>query len=116
MRKSIISTLALASITSFAILYSGGPAAAKPMNSCQTKHTSCSERCINNNPGKDGSPNDGVGRCITRTCDHQLNNCLRNQAGGGGEGAGKTGPVIRDKRKPRGASLMNPAASPTRQV
>jgi hypothetical protein len=33
MRKSIISTAVLASVTALALLHAGGPAAAKPMNS-----------------------------------------------------------------------------------
>jgi hypothetical protein len=73
-------------------LHAGGPAAAKPMNSCQLKHSSCIERCVMKN--KDPAGAGANGGCIARTCDHQLRNCMRNL----GEGGGSGGKVVRDHR------------------
>jgi hypothetical protein len=115
MRKSLVSALALSAATSFALLHAGGPAAAKPMNSCQIKHSYCSQRCLMNNPSGGNDPTDPSIRCITRTCDHQLKNCLNNQAGeGSGTGSGKTGPVTRDHRG--GKKLVGPIADPASQA
>jgi hypothetical protein len=53
-------------------LYSADPAAAKKLNSCQIKHSYCSERCIMRNDGAQ------VDACIRRTCDVQHRGCGPN--------------------------------------
>ena len=65
MRKSIISTLALASLASLMLLYPVGPADAKKA-ACLSKYYKCSSRCFNNN---------NPGDCVVRTCERQLSNC-----------------------------------------
>lgn len=72
MLKSIISTIAVASLASVTLLYSADPAAAKKLNSCQIKHSYCSERCIMRNDGAQ------VDACIRRTCDVQHRGCGPN--------------------------------------
>jgi hypothetical protein len=66
-RQSILSSVALAGVTSLAFLFGAGPASAATMTACQAKHSECSERCIANNA-------DG-GVCIQRTCTHQFKAC-----------------------------------------
>jgi hypothetical protein len=70
MRKSIISSVALASLASLTLLYTAGPADAKKLNSCQLKHSHCSERCLM----KASSEGQGSA-CIRRTCDVQHRGC-----------------------------------------
>jgi hypothetical protein len=102
MRKSIISTIALASLASVTLLYAASPAAAR---SCQQRYLDCQGRCMNNNTGG------GIGGCITRTCIHQNDQCVLGEGGRnggksgakpGGKVAGKGGgPVVRDHRGER---------------
>ncbi len=85
MRQYIIASVALAGLASATLLSIAGPADAKPMTSCQVKHSQCSERCIMRNG--DGGP------CIARTCDVQHRGC-------GGEsviGQGTTAPKGKGK-------------------
>ena len=77
MRQYIIASVALAGLASATLLSTAGPADAKPMSSCQVKHSQCTERCIMRN--YDGGP------CIARTCDVQHPGC-------GGDSAGPTTP------------------------
>jgi hypothetical protein len=67
-----------------------------------------------NNPGKGGEDEskNKMLACINRTCDHQLKNCLNDQAGGG-SGGDKSGPVVRDRR---GSKLIRPAATLAPQI
>jgi hypothetical protein len=66
-RKSIVSPVVLAGLTSLALLGHVEPVSAATMTACQAKHSECSERCIANNA-------DG-GVCIQRTCTHQFKSC-----------------------------------------
>jgi hypothetical protein len=67
MRKSIVSSVVLAGLTSLALLARVESVSAMSMTACQAKHSECSERCIINNT-------DG-GVCIQRTCTHQFKAC-----------------------------------------
>ena len=108
MRTSIISTMALASLACVTLLYSAEPAAAR---TCTQRLDACSTRCFA--LGEDAK----IRSCNQRTCNPQHRACMSNAAGGTdrpgadpkGKG-GKTGPIVRDKRKPRGASLTSPSA------
>jgi hypothetical protein len=60
---------ASAGLVAVALLLAVEPAAAKSMSSCQVKHSLCSERCIMRNNG------DGIGSCISRTCNTQHRGC-----------------------------------------
>jgi hypothetical protein len=80
MRQYIIASVALAGLASATLLSTAGPADAKPMSSCQVKHSQCTERCIMRN-------GDG-GACIARTCDVQHRGC----GGESIEGQGTTAP------------------------
>ena len=82
MRKSIISTVALASLAGVALVYSAEPAAAK--SACQAKFNSCNSRGF--------AKYDDPFPCIHRTCDRQFDNCVAT-------GGGKTGPMVRDKHR-----------------
>jgi hypothetical protein len=81
------------------------------MNSCQIRHSFCTERCIMR------ADNDTVAKsnaCISRTCDHQLKSC-RPDAGGTRDSAGgrTREKVVRDKRRRLGAEAgTTPAAPP----
>jgi hypothetical protein len=77
--KAIIPAIALASLASAALLHATAPAAAKMMNSCQLRHSYCSERCLMNN--KTEGAKDG---CIIRTCDHQYKFCAQSIGDGRG--------------------------------
>jgi hypothetical protein len=66
MRKSIISTVALAILASVTLLFATGPAAAKKMT-CLQKARACEHRCIV--AYKD------YGTCIYRTCTKQYGTC-----------------------------------------
>ena len=68
MRKSIISTIALASLASVTLLYSAGPADAKRLT-CVQKAYDCERRCAR--AYKD------YGNCIHRTCTRQYGTCGR---------------------------------------
>ncbi|HVL73645.1 MAG TPA: hypothetical protein VM434_17390 [Beijerinckiaceae bacterium] len=86
-----------------------GPAAAKPLNSCQVRHSYCVERCVY----KEDSQGQ-VNACIQRTCDHQLKSCTPTSTGSGKDGG--RGRTVRDKRAPRleGAPRTGPVAQPLR--
>jgi hypothetical protein len=73
--KATISAIALASLTSVTLLHTTAPAAAAVMNSCQLRHSYCSERCI-----MKYKENGAIDGCISRTCDHQFKSC--SQASG----------------------------------
>jgi hypothetical protein len=69
-RKSIVSSIVLAGMTSLALLGRVESVTAKNMTACQVKHSFCSERCIMN------SESEGKGNaCIQRTCTHQFKAC-----------------------------------------
>lgn len=68
MRKSIISTVALASLASLTLLYSAGPADAKRMT-CEQKAAACERRCTSRGGDWTG--------CIYRTCSKQYGTCGR---------------------------------------
>lgn len=87
------------------------PAAARN-NICATKHLDCKERCLMRaDDGQNG------GACIARTCNRQFKNCLSDAAGGSdrtgagakGRNGGRTGPIVRDKRRPRRGVSSAPA-------
>jgi hypothetical protein len=67
MRKSIVSSVVLAGVTSLALLGHVESVSAATMTACQVKHSECSERCIM----RDDKP----GVCIQRTCTHQFKSC-----------------------------------------
>jgi hypothetical protein len=102
MRKSIISSMALASLACVTLLYSADPAAAR---TCSQRVSACNNRC--QALGEDAK----IKSCNQRTCMPQYKQCMSDAAGGGdrpgadpkGTG-GKTGPIVRDKRRPRGAT------------
>lgn len=102
---------------------SSSPATAKSMT-CKAKQQACSDRCVAKDDGK--GVNDAL-NCMNRTCDHQFRNCIRDAAGGSdrsgtgasGKNGGRTGPIVRDKRKPRpgrGADSTTPLTRPTPMV
>jgi hypothetical protein len=111
--KYTIPAAALAGLTSLFLLQAVEPATAKRMSRCQVKHSLCSERCIMKN--KD----DGIGACISRTCDRQNPGCggesaepgMRGPAPKGGKGGraglvaapGQGGPAG-EVRTPRGGA------------
>jgi hypothetical protein len=69
-RKSIVSSVVLAGLTSLALLGHIESVSAKNMTACQAKHADCSERCIMN------TESEGKGNaCIQRTCTHQFRAC-----------------------------------------
>jgi hypothetical protein len=74
--KSIISTVALASVASVALLCAAEPAGAKQMTRCQVKHSWCTERCIMNSGHGEDSISKG-NSCVARTCNHQFKACAR---------------------------------------
>jgi hypothetical protein len=96
--KAIIPAIALAGLTSVALLHTTAPAAAAVMNSCQLRHSYCSERCI-----MKYKENGAIDGCISRTCDHQFKSCSQASGdtrgphdhggapGRGGGGRGLTG-------------------------
>jgi hypothetical protein len=69
-RKSIVSSVVLAGLTSLALLGHIESMSAATMTACQSKHSECSERCIINS---DSYP--GGNACIQRTCTHQFKAC-----------------------------------------
>jgi hypothetical protein len=76
MRKSIVSSVVLAGLTSLALLGRVEPVSAKNMNACMVKHSFCLERCLMN------SETEGKGTaCIQRTCDHQYKACSGDSGG-----------------------------------
>jgi hypothetical protein len=66
MRKSIVSSVVFAGLTSLALLGRVESVSAMSMTSCQAKHADCSARCIINDKGD---------ACIQRTCTHQFKAC-----------------------------------------
>ena len=68
-------SLAFAGLTSVMLLHTGAPAAAKMMNSCQLRHSVCTERCIMKQSGGGEEYVAKVNACIGRTCDHQYKAC-----------------------------------------
>jgi hypothetical protein len=96
--KAIIPAIALASLTSLALLQTAAPAAAKMMNSCQLRHSYCTERCLM----KADTVSEG-NACISRTCDHQYKFCAQSigdgrgphdHGGAPGRGGGGRGPRL----------------------
>src|SRR3712207_3856140 len=75
--KSIITSVALG-VLGLTVL--AEPAAAAKLNSCQIKHSYCSERCIMNYNGG------AIGACIQRTCNHQYPGCGYESLPGKGSG------------------------------
>jgi hypothetical protein len=69
MRKLIISTVALASLASLALVNAGQPVAAKQLAdpTCTRNANECARRCAANN--------DDWFACISRTCDEQYGRC-----------------------------------------
>jgi hypothetical protein len=104
-RKSFLTVAALFSLAAAALTAFAPQADAKPMGSCASRHSYCTERCAMNTNGE-------AGPCISRTCDHQYKACMsegsfggqrpgeRGAGGGssGGKGGGKPGPIVRDHR------------------
>jgi hypothetical protein len=70
MRKSIVSSVVLAGLTSLSLLGHIEPMSAATMTACQGKHMECSERCIMNSDSYSGG-----NACIQRTCTHQFKAC-----------------------------------------
>jgi hypothetical protein len=86
-RKTIISTIAFASLTSLTLVQATAPALAREMNHCSLRYSYCAERCImrNNDESK-------ISPCLQRTCNHQFNNCMKESSTReGGRGGGRTG-------------------------
>lgn len=110
--RTLVAAAALVSLTSAALFSSAEPAAAK---SCLQRAIECSDRCAARNKDDIGA----VRRCNQRTCNHQLRNCEgvtpRPEAGPRGP-AGKAGPVVRDKRKPRRTNVTTPVIQPAPRV
>jgi hypothetical protein len=112
MRKSIISTFALASLASVALLQATAPAAAA-RKSCLQKAQSCEQRCA-------GRYSDWV-PCISRTCNPQYDNCVAGgrRAGlvatpvqpGGGAAAGTKSPKTDGKPAPKGPVIAGSTGS-----
>jgi len=70
MRKSIVSSVVLAGLTSLALLGRVESVSAATMTACQAKHMDCSARCIMS------ADSEGKGNaCIERTCTHQFKSC-----------------------------------------
>jgi hypothetical protein len=86
-RKAVLASLALATLTMVVLLHAAEPAAArKPKKeTCGDKHGACTARCIRNN-----DTSEGAFRCVTRTCDHQFDACIRSDKDGDGA-AGRAG-------------------------
>jgi hypothetical protein len=109
-RQSLISAVALAGLNALAVLYSVEPAtagflsrvqttvSARQGQTCQDKHAACTRRCIE---AYDKGTNDGYGadRCVTRTCDRQLDNCKKEM--GQTDGSGKNALPPLNSRPPR---------------
>jgi hypothetical protein len=74
-RKSIVPSVVLAGLTSFALLGHIESVSAATMNACHIKHSQCFERCVSNNPGTSTDPETKRGRCVVGTCDHQYKAC-----------------------------------------
>jgi hypothetical protein len=91
---------ALAGLASVAFLLAAEPVAAKRMSRCQVKHSFCSERCIMNNKG------DGIGSCISRTCERQNPGC-----GGDSYEPGMTGPGPKGGKGGRAGLVATPGSS-----
>ena len=102
MRKSIISTVASASLASVVLLCAANPAAAAA-KTCNTKYDRCLSHCSatypSNKPRADGG-SDFVA-CVQRTCDKQLKNCTADSTGKGGTKA----QVPTDSANPKGGPL-----------
>ncbi len=104
-RKSLLTLAALSSLVVTGLAAFASHADAKPMGSCASRHSYCTERCM-------GSTTGDHGPCISRTCDHQYKACMSDGAFGGqrpgergpggvkpaGKGGGKPGPIVRDHR------------------
>jgi len=105
LRQSLLTLAVLSSMAAAALTAFASQADAKPMGSCASRHSYCTERCLM-------STNGDSGPCINRTCDHQYKACMsegafggqrpgeRGPTGGpgGGKGGGKPGPIVRDHR------------------
>jgi hypothetical protein len=107
----------IAAAITLCMLGASSPAAAKPMT-CQVKREACSNRCVGKDDGK--GVNDAL-NCMNRTCERQFRNCMSDAAGGsdrtgtgvrGGSGTKTGGPIVRDKRRPRGGRLTESGAEP----
>jgi hypothetical protein len=74
-RKSIVSSVVFAGLTSLALLGHIESVSAATMNACHIKHSQCFERCVSDNPGTSTDPDTKRGRCVKGTCDHQYKAC-----------------------------------------
>jgi hypothetical protein len=87
-RRPLILAFALASLTSLALLQHVELATAKPGATCQDKHHACTKRCIDQYD-KGVNDNYAAYKCVSRTCDKQFDNCVRemgqNKGGSGGK-------------------------------
>jgi hypothetical protein len=96
LQRSIVSVIALAGLNVLAILTSIEPAAAgflssvqstaKKAETCQDKHAGCTRRCIDTYDTGGESGRAAAFRCVSRTCDKQHDNCVKqtgNTSGGG---------------------------------
>ena len=68
MRKSIVSSVVLAGLTSLSLLGHIESVSAATMTPCQVRHAECTYNCIGGTSGDGGS-------CIQRTCNHQFKMC-----------------------------------------
>jgi hypothetical protein len=82
-RRAVLASLALATLTMVVLLHAAEPAAArKPKKeTCGDKYGACTARCIRNN-----DTTEGAFRCVTRTCDHQFDACIADMGGDAGSG------------------------------
>jgi hypothetical protein len=87
-RKLVIPAAALASLASVTLLQAVEPAAAKPMNHCQLRHSFCAERCIM----KSDTMAQG-NACLRRTCDHQFKSCSKSIGDNRGPGDASGPPI-----------------------
>jgi hypothetical protein len=99
-------TGALAGIASVMLLFAADPAAAKPNAelTCSQKQQACSQRCAGRVP-KDIDPKKGTEmflNCITRTCNKQYDNCVKNTT------TGTNAETPPEPRRPRGADNSVP--------
>jgi hypothetical protein len=112
-RASIVPAVALASLASLMFLSAVEPAVARPprKETCADKHGACTGRCIRNN-----DTTEGAFRCVTRTCDHQFDACIRSDKDGDGA-AGRAGLPTKRPIGPRdngpGGSKVSVSPKPT---
>jgi hypothetical protein len=100
-RASIVLAVALTSLTSLTLLCFVQPAVARPprKETCADKHGACTGRCIRNN-----DTTEGAFRCVTRTCDHQFDACIKSDKDGDGA-AGRAGMPAKPAIGPRGTGV-----------